>query len=261
MEQPTKRTCRHCGFDMGKYCGTCIWWNFLDEEMEKEYFVKLRQFIETERKTKEIYPAPQHVFNAFALCRYQDLKVVILGQDPYHTPGTAHGLAFSTVSQVIPPSLQNIFIEVKQNFIDEFLRDSKQSYVNPEKVVLFKSNNLTKWAEQGVLLLNTILTVEKGTALSHKNKGWEEFTKNTITWLNDHPYQLVYMLWGNNAKEYKQYINTERHLVLEAAHPSPYSANSGFFGCKHFSIANDFINKTYNTGNGGTRSPISWNTL
>lgn len=212
------------------------WKGFINSEMDKEYGKALKQFVTEERKTKFIYPPSQDVFNAFLYCDYYDLSVVILGQDPYHSPATAHGLAFSSLQSSVPPSLQNIFLEIRNDYFPEF----RQVQVN-----LFKSNNLVQWAEQGVLLLNTILTVEKGQPLSHKNKGWEEFTKNTVLFLNDHPERLVYMLWGNNAKEYKQYINTERHLVLEANHPSPMSANrGGWFGCKHFTKANDFIKKT-----------------
>lgn len=205
------------------------------DEMEKDYGKALKTFIQNERKDKFIYPQPNDVFNAFLYCDYNDCAVVILGQDPYHSPATAHGLAFSSLQSSVPPSLQNIFHEIRNDYFPEF----SQCNAN-----LFKSNNLVQWAEQGVLLLNTILTVEKGLPLSHKNKGWEEFTKNTILFLNDHPERLVFMLWGNNTKEYKQYINCEKHLVLEANHPSPMSANrGGWFGCKHFTKANDFIKK------------------
>lgn len=231
-----------------------IWWTFIEEEMKKDYFIKLKDFVASERRTKEIYPSPEKTFEAFALCDYWNMKVVILGQDPYHTPNTAHGLAFSTLKQETPPSLQNIFVEIKQEFLDEFKKDARVEYINPDNVILNKTNNLSSWASEGVLLLNTVLTVEKGNALSHAKKGWEEFTKNTITWLNNHPRKLVYMLWGKHAQEYEQYIDQNKHLVLTAPHPSPFSANTGFFGCKHFAIANEFIMKTYNQRVG----TISW---
>jgi uracil-DNA glycosylase len=213
------------------------WIDFINSEISSEYGLKLQEFIKQERLTKLIYPNPENVFDAFRLCDYYDLKVVILGQDPYHSTMTAHGLAFSSLQGQTPPSLQNIFYEIKNDVFPEF----RQSNTN-----LFKSNNLTCWAQQGVLLLNTILTVEKGLPLSHKNKGWEQFTQNTIKFLNNHPNKIVYMLWGNNAKDYKQYIDTTKHLVLEANHPSPMSANrGGWYGTKHFSQANEFIKKHY----------------
>jgi len=214
-----------------------IWKEHINQEMSKEYGVKLRDFVKTERLTKHIYPASENLMDAFRLCDYSDLKVVILGNEPYHSPMTSHGLAFSSLQSNIPPSLQNIFKEIKNDEYDRWTNSSQ---------VLFKNPNLTEWAVQGVLLLNTVMTVEKGVPGSHKNKGWEQFTIATINFLNNYPGPLIYMLWGNNAKEYKQYINLEKHTVLEANHPSPMTADrGGWFGCKHFSKANQFIAKHY----------------
>lgn len=228
-----------------------IWKTFINDEMKKEYMVKLIAYIKKEREEHQVYPEPHALFNAFALCDYYDLKVVILGQDPYHTPLTAHGLAFSSLQGYTPPSLVNIFQEIKEDVFSS--REFSQT-----RLELFPTNNLTCWAKQGVLLLNTILTVRKGEANSHKNKGWEQFTEAVIKKLNSHPDRIVYMLWGNNAKAYAPLIDREKHLVLEAVHPSPMAANQGgWFGCKHFSQANAFINKHYFNKKVG----INWSTI
>lgn len=225
-----------------------IWKTFINEERKKEYFVPLESFINEERKTKTIYPEPQDVFNAFKFCDYFDLKVVIIGQDPYFTANTAHGLAFSSLQGYTPPSLQNVFEEIRNDAFPEF---------RGVHMDLFKSNNLLPWAKQGVLLLNTILTVEKDKPLSHKNKGWEHFTAEVIKKLNNHPTRLVYMLWGANAKVYMPLIDQTKHLVLQAGHPSPQNQAGGFLGCKHFSKANAWITKHYFN----LKATINWSLL
>lgn len=185
-----------------------------------------------ERRTKvDVVPDSKSVFKAFHLCPYEETKIVILGQDPYPTPGHAHGLAFSSLGREIPDSLQNIFEELKSDLYSEY----------PNRDELFRSADLTRWAEQGVLLLNTILTTEAGERLAHKNVGWEFFTQKIIQYLGrEYEKPLVFMLWGKEAGTYAQYIDN-KHLVLTAAHPSPLSAKKGFFGCKHFSQAIEFL--------------------
>ena len=202
------------------------WDNVLEEEFKKEYFLKIKEFVEAEYKTKTIYPPKDEIFNAFKLCPIDNVKVVILGQDPYHEEGQAHGMSFSVRPGIkIPPSLQNMYKELH------------------EELGLYIPNNgfLEKWADQGVLLLNTCLTVRSGAANSHKGKGWEQFTDAIIKAVNEQDRPIVYFLWGSNARSKKSLITNPKHLVLESVHPSPLSAYNGFFGCGHFKKANEFL--------------------
>lgn len=202
------------------------WDDILSEEFEKEYYQELRSFLNEEYQNNIIYPQPQYIYNALRLTSYKDTKVVILGQDPYHEPMQAHGLAFSVNKGVdIPPSLQNIYKELH----DDLGCD------------IPSHGNLESWAKQGVLLLNTVLTVQAHKANSHKDKGWEKITDTIISKLNDKNEPVVFILWGNNARSKKKYITNSKHLVLESVHPSPLSAYNGFFGSKPFSKTNDFL--------------------
>ena len=202
------------------------WKELLAPEFEKPYFAALTQFVRQEYATHRIYPRGSNIFRAFDKCPFDKLKVVIIGQDPNHGPGQANGLCFSVGDGVpFPPSLQNIFKEVS---------DDTGTPIPP-------TGNLDRWAEQGVLLLNTVLTVRAGQANSHKGKGWEQFTDDVIRLLDQREEPVVFLLWGNNAKAKKALIQHPQHLVLTAAHPSPLSAYHGFFGCKHFSKANAFL--------------------
>ncbi len=202
------------------------WKEQLAGEFEKEYFVNLTHFIRKEYQTKKIFPPGPMIFNAFAHCPFDKVKVVILGQDPYHEPGQAHGLCFSVQEGTpFPPSLVNIFKEIESGF------------GRP----LPGSGDLTRWADQGVLLLNATLTVQAHRAGSHQNKGWEEFTDAVIHRLNEQREHIVYILWGSYAQKKGAFINPNRNLVLKSAHPSPLSAYRGFFGNKHFSKANDYL--------------------
>ena len=204
-------------------------------ESQKEYYQKLHKIIDQEYQTKTIYPPKQQIFRALNLCDFDDVKVVILGQDPYHEPHQANGLAFSVTKDVrIPPSLVNIYKEIHDDL----------------GLPIPNHGDLTYWAKQGVLLLNNVLTVEKGKANSHKGLGWETFTLNVVHYLNEREKPLVFILWGKNAIEKKKYIDS-RHLVLTSVHPSPLSAYRGFFGSRHFSKTNEFLIK-----NGMT--PIDW---
>lgn len=213
------------------------WDELLKDEFKKPYYLRLRQFLISEYKSQVIYPNMYDIFNAMKLTSYEDVKVVIIGQDPYHGVNQAHGLSFSVKKGVAPPpSLVNIFKEIKS---DVGVDNSG------------KHGELTKWAEEGVLLLNSCLTVRAGKANSHRGMGWENFTDDVIMLLNQREKPMVFMLWGANAKAKAQLITNPAHLVLTAAHPSPLSAYNGFFGCKHFSKANDFLVK-----NGMT--PINW---
>lgn len=201
-------------------------WSILDAEFRSEYYIALRSFLKTEYARQTIYPDMYEIYTAFHLTGYNDVKVVLLGQDPYHGAGQAHGLAFSVKQSVPPPpSLVNIFKEIEAD-----LGIKRPSH-----------GCLEHWARQGVLLLNTALTVREGSPNSHKNKGWEIFTDKVISHLNSREAPLVFMLWGANAKAKHALITNPQHLVLKAAHPSPLSAHNGFFGCKHFSQANDFL--------------------
>lgn len=195
------------------------WKRVLLEEFEKPYFRTLRTFVRNEYETKRVFPPPKAVFAAFDLCPFDDVRVVILGQDPYHGERQAHGLAFSVPQGVRPPpSLQNVFKEIKADI-----------------GVVQEEADLSSWAKQGVLLLNATLTVLAGQAGSHQGHGWEEFTDAVIKKLSENREHLVFMLWGNYARKKGALIDRTKHLVLEAAHPSPFSAHNGFFGCKHFS--------------------------
>lgn len=205
------------------------WDALLKDEFEKEYYTRLRQFLGSEYRLKTIYPDKYKVFEALKLTSFRQTKVVILGQDPYHGINQAHGLAFSVQRGiVIPPSLLNIYRELKD--------DLGCSIPN--------HGCLVPWAEQGVLLLNTSLTVVANQANSHRGKGWENFTDRVIQLLNRKDTPVVFLLWGSNAKSKQTYITNPRHLVLTAVHPSPLSAHRGFFGCKHFSKANQFLEES-----------------
>ena len=203
------------------------WQTALSEEKQKPYFKAILNFIKRERETgKIIYPPQQDIFHALKLTPYETVKVVILGQDPYHAPNQAHGLAFSVRYRVpSPPSLQNIFKELHVDL----------------STPIPSHGFLEKWARQGLLLLNTILTVEAGKPQSHANIGWHYFTNKVITKLNDHPKGIVFLLWGSYAKKKSQLIKNLRHRVLKAPHPSPFSAAHGFFGCRHFSKTNQLL--------------------
>lgn len=212
------------------------WDKLLEGEFSKPYYLELRNFLKAEYKAHTIYPDMYDIFNALKYTPYNKAKVLILGQDPYHEPGQAHGLAFSVKKGTEPPpSLKNIYKELSTDV----------GFVPP------LHGELTKWAEQGVLLLNTSLTVRRSQANSHRGKGWEVFTDRVIELLNQRETPMVFMLWGNNAKAKAPLITNPRHLVLTAPHPSPLSAFSGFFGCKHFSKCNDFLK------NNGIE-PIDW---
>ena len=204
------------------------WDNVLNEEIQKDYFKELLEFIKDEYKNKVIYPAQNEIFNAFRYTNFNDVKVVILGQDPYHEPHQAEGLSFSVSNNVLkPPSLQNIFRELENDLSIPF----------PEH------NSLKPWAREGVLLLNAILTVEEHKPTSHSKKGWEIFTDNVIKKLNEKEKPIVFILWGNFARSKKYLITNSNHLIIESAHPSPLSASRGFFGSKPFSKTNDFLKK------------------
>ena len=204
------------------------WKDFFEKEKEKAYFRKLEEFLDNEYKNKVIYPPRDLVFNAFSLCPLDKIKVVIIGQDPYHEPNQAMGLSFSVPSTCkVPPSLKNIYKEIED--------DCNEIFFN-------KDGDLTYLANQGVLLLNSILTVEKGKPLSHNIKEYEELYHNILKELDELDYPFVFMLWGGNAKKQSVYLKNPKHLVLCANHPSPLSANrGGFFGCKHFSKTNQFL--------------------
>lgn len=212
------------------------WFELLKSEFDCDYFKKLQSFLKDEYNNRTIYPAPENVFNALNLTKFDDVKVVIIGQDPYHQPNQAHGLSFSVQEGVkVPPSLVNIYKEIE----DDLGRKSKTN------------GDLTYWAKQGVLLLNSVLTVRESLPNSHKNMGWEKLTQKVISLLNEREKPVVFILWGANAIKIGENINRKKHLVLTASHPSPLSAYSGFFGCKHFSKANDFLIKNNIT-------PIDW---
>ena len=213
------------------------WYDLLKEDFEQPYYKQLELWLKNEYNTKTIYPKPENVFNALNLVKYNDVKVVIICQDPYHNPKQAHGLSFSVEEDInIPPSLQNIFKELKSDL---------NCYIP-------NNGNLTKWAKQGVLLLNAVLTVQENMANSHKGKGWEKITSKIIKLLNDREEPVIFMLWGGSAKALGKNIDTNKHYVLTAVHPSPLSANQGgWFGCKHFSKANDILKKL-------NKEPIDW---
>ena len=202
------------------------WDNLLKEEYKKEYFKNLLDFIKKEYKEKIIYPKQNEVFNALRYTDFNDVKVVILGQDPYHGPNQAEGLSFSVSNEVLkPPSLQNIFKELESDLDIPF----------PKK------NSLIPWAKRGVLLLNAVLTVEEHKPTSHKDKGWEIFTDEIIKTINKKETPVVFILWGAYARKKKDLITNPKHLIIESAHPSPFSARGGFFGSKPFSKTNKFL--------------------
>lgn len=203
------------------------WYEHLKDEFQKPYFKKISDFLNTEYQTKTIYLKNENVFNSLNYVKYEDVKVVIIGQDPYHEPNQAHGLSFSVENDVkLPPSLVNIFKEIKEEY----------GYQNV-------NGNLKNWAKQGVLLLNSVLTVEKGKANSHKDIGWQNFTQSIIKLLNKRESPIVFILWGAYAKKLGEFITNKNHLILTSAHPSPLSAYNGFFGCGHFKKANEFLLK------------------
>ncbi len=212
------------------------WKAVLREEFDKEYFARIAAFLHQEKRDgKTIYPPGPLIFNAFQLTPFDKVKVVILGQDPYHGPGQAHGLSFSVQDGVtLPPSLQNIYKEIAAD----------TGCIPPP------SGNLERWARQGVFLLNSVLTVRAGAPTSHSSIGWQTFTDAVIKTISDRKECIVFMLWGNYARSKKPLIDSSKHLILEAAHPSPL-ARGAFFGCRHFSKANNFLTAT-------GQSPIVW---
>ncbi|MEA2702048.1 MAG: uracil-DNA glycosylase [Candidatus Parcubacteria bacterium] len=213
------------------------WKKALEEEFGKNYFKELTDFVKKEYAERKVYPAPKNIFRAFELTPFDEVKVVILGQDPYHGPGQAIGLSFAVNEGVrLPPSLQNIFKELEDD-LGESIKDS--------------GGDLSRWAKQGVLLLNATLTVRAGAAGSHQGKGWELFTDAAIKALSDQREHLVFILWGNYARQKGAVIDRSKHLVIESAHPSPFSAANGFFGSKPFSKANEYLKE-----NGG--KPVDW---
>lgn len=204
------------------------WDEILKDEFEKEYFHKLIGFVEEEYKKKEIFPKQNEIFNAFRYTPYENVKVVILGQDPYHGVGQAQGLSFSVRNEVgRPPSLQNIFKELESDL----------------GIQVSKNNSLIPWAKEGILLLNAVLTVEKDKAASHKDQGWETFTDAVIQKINEKETPVVFILWGAYARSKKCYITNPKHYIIESPHPSPFSAYHGFFGSKPFSKTNQFLKK------------------
>ena len=212
------------------------WDALLADEIQKDYYLKLRQFLITEYNTRRIYPPMEDIFNALRHTSYSDVRAVILGQDPYHGPGQAHGMCFSVRKGTPPPpSLQNIFKEMKSDL-----------GIDPPQ-----HGELTSWADNGVLLLNTVLTVREGQPNSHKGMGWEQFTDRVIQLLNERQQPMVFLLWGGNARSKARLITNPAHLVLQCAHPSPLSAYNGFFGCRHFSKTNEFL---FSRG----MKPIDW---
>lgn len=203
------------------------WEELFKNERAKPYYKELIKKVNNDRLTKVIYPKEADVFNAFKLTAFNDIKVVIIGQDPYHQPNQAHGLAFSSLDRKTPKSLGNI----KKELLDDL------------NVDISHTNDLTSWAKEGVLLLNTILTVEASKPLSHQDYGWENFTLNIFKEIAKIDKPLVFILWGNNARRYKKYISNKKHLVIESVHPSPLSAYRGFFGSKPFSKTNNYLIK------------------
>lgn len=205
------------------------WDELLKNEFQKEYYLKIREFLKREYSNQTIYPDKHDIFNALKTTARKDIKVVILGQDPYHNPGQAHGMSFSVKPGIAPPpSLLNMYKEIEQEF--GYKMPSDYGY-------------LISWAEQGVLLLNTVLTVRENKPQSHKDCGWETFTDKIISLINEKEEPVVFLLWGSNAKSKKALITNPRHLVLESVHPSPLSAYRGFLGCNHFKKANEFLAK------------------
>ncbi|XP_071827860.1 uracil-DNA glycosylase-like [Apostichopus japonicus] len=216
------------------------WAKALSNEFSKPYFLKLQDFVSKERQSYTIFPPPHQVYTWTQMCDIRDVKVVILGQDPYHNVRQAHGLCFSVPQGIQPPpSLQNMYKELAKDI---------KGFEHPGH------GNLTGWAKQGVLLLNAVLTVRAHTPNSHKDKGWEKFTDAVINWLNKNQEKIVFMLWGSYAQKKGAIINTKRHCVLKSTHPSPLSAYRGFLGCGHFSKANEYLQKS-------EKKPIDWSSL
>ena len=205
------------------------WDKLLEDEFKKDYYLALREFLKSEYSSARIYPPMNDIYNALKYTSFGDTRVVILGQDPYHGAGQAHGLCFSVQPGVkFPPSLQNIFKELATEY----------GMATP------MTGELTGWAKQGVLLLNTTLTVREGLPQSHKGRGWETLTDRIISIINEKSEPVVFILWGGNARTKKALITNKNHLILECAHPSPLSAYAGFFGCNHFKLANEFLKKS-----------------
>lgn len=223
------------------------WKSFIEEEMKKEYMISLKEFISKRRQETIVLPDSSYLFNAFNVCHFNNIKVIIIGADPYPSSSDAHGLAFSTPSEHRPYSLQNIFDEVLKDFFNG----------NTGGINVFQTNNLTQWCTQGVLLLNSVLTTEEGKPGAHSNKGWEIFTENIIKFIcANHQSKLVWMLWGKQAKSFKKHI-MEKHLILESEHPASVRHNhEAWFGNRHFTKANEFIRKTYFN----IKMPINWGT-
>ncbi len=213
------------------------WKELLLSEFSQPYMVKLKKFLTEEKQlNKIIYPKGSEIFNAFLLTPINQVKVVIVGQDPYHGPNQAHGLCFSVLPKVVPPpSLLNIYKELQDDL----------------NITPAKHGCLIKWAKQGVLLLNSVLTVEHGMPGSHRNRGWELFTDQAIKILNIQPNRIIFLLWGSYAQQKCQSIDHNKHFVLQAAHPSPFSVRRGFFGCRHFSKTNELLQQLGKT-------PIDW---
>ncbi len=208
------------------------WDALLADQFSAPYYLQLREFLKAEYRAGAVFPPPEDIFNALKATPYEKVKVVLLGQDPYHGEGQAHGMCFSVRKGVaLPPSLKNIYKELEREL----------------GIAPAAHGCLQKWAEEGVLLLNTVLTVRQGAPASHRGKGWEQLTDRIITLLDQRPEPLVFLLWGSHARAKKDLIKNPRHLILESAHPSPLSAHSGFFGCDHFIKANEFLNR-----------PIDW---
>ncbi|ANU20251.1 uracil-DNA glycosylase [Planococcus plakortidis] len=211
---------------MAKQIFSNDWQEILEEEFGKSYYRELREFLKEEYAKETVYPVKENIWNAFEHTAYQDVKAVILGQDPYHGPNQAHGLSFSVQPGIAhPPSLRNIFKELEDD-------------IGCGKPV---DGTLTKWSDQGVLMLNTVLTVRKGQAHSHQKKGWEQFTDEVIRKLSEREEPVIFILWGKPAQTKKRLIDTERHDIIEAPHPSPLSAHRGFFGSKPFSKVNKLL--------------------
>lgn len=208
------------------------WDALLADQFSAPYYLQLREFLKAEYRSGAVFPPPEDIFNALKATPYEKVKVVLLGQDPYHSEGQAHGMCFSVRKGVpLPPSLKNIYKELE-----------RELGIKPAS-----HGCLQKWAEEGVLLLNTVLTVRQGAPASHRGKGWELLTDRIITLLDQRSEPLVFLLWGNHARAKKELIRSPQHLILESAHPSPLSAHSGFFGCDHFVKTNEFL-----------KEPIDW---
>jgi uracil-DNA glycosylase len=215
------------------------WDEVLSEEFNSEYYLKLREFLKTEYSTRTIYPSMYDIFNSMKLTSFDSVKVVLLGQDPYHNEGQAMGLSFSVpMGMERPPSLVNMYKELKEEL----------------NIPISTSGDLTCWAKQGVLLLNAVLTVRAHQANSHKGKGWEFFTDSIIKKISDKKEHVVFLLWGANARSKKPLIDAKKHLILECAHPSPLSAYNGFFGCGHFKKTNEYLIEN-------DKQPIDWRVL